>query len=146
MKIGILGAARIGPSALIKPASAIVGVEVYAVAARDRAKAEQYAKENGIPNVFDNYEGISTSSSLPAFVCTHECLPMTEELLADTNLDAIYVPGPNGLHYEWAMKAIDAGKAVLLEKPSCSNADEARRLFEHAVGSFSRRLRCYISL
>jgi hypothetical protein len=55
------------------------------------------------------------------------------ELLDDPAIDAVYIPLPNGLHYEWALKALKAGKHVLLEKPSVSNADEARALFRHEL-------------
>ena len=52
-----------------------------------------------------------------------------QALLDDPAIDAVYNPLPNGLHYEWAVKALKAGKHVLLEKPSCSNAAEAQSLF-----------------
>jgi predicted dehydrogenase len=51
------------------------------------------------------------------------------ELLADPTIDAVFIPLPNGLHYEWSVKAIRAGKHVLVEKPSTSTAAEARILF-----------------
>ena len=53
------------------------------------------------------------------------------ELIDDPSIDAIYIPLPNGLHYEWALKSLAAGKHVLLEKPSVSNAAEATSLFRH---------------
>lgn len=55
------------------------------------------------------------------------------ELIDDPTIDAIYIPLPNGLHYEWAIKSIKAGKHVLLEKPSTSNATEAASLFRHEI-------------
>jgi predicted dehydrogenase len=51
------------------------------------------------------------------------------DILDDPNIDCIFIPLPNGLHYEWAVRAIRAGKHVLLEKPSVSNAIEAETLF-----------------
>lgn len=54
-------------------------------------------------------------------------------MLDDPSIDAIYVALPNGLHYEWALRSIRAGKHVLLEKPSCSNAIEAKNLFNHPL-------------
>ncbi|PLB50991.1 putative oxidoreductase [Aspergillus steynii IBT 23096] len=52
-----------------------------------------------------------------------------EEILEDPNIDAVLIPLPNGLHYEWAARAIEAGKHVLLEKPSVNNEEEALKLF-----------------
>ena len=53
-------------------------------------------------------------------------------MIDDPNVDAIYNPLPNGLHYEWTMKALAAGKHVLLEKPSADTAEETRKMFELA--------------
>src|SRR5687768_16749663 len=103
LRIGILGAARIAPTALIKPARAVDEVEVTAVAARDRAKAERFARKHRVPRVHDSYEA----------------------LLADPDIDAVYNPLPNGLHGKWTMAALEAGKHVLCEKPFTANADEA---------------------
>ncbi|WP_433555521.1 Gfo/Idh/MocA family protein [Pseudonocardia xinjiangensis] len=110
MKIGILGAARIAPEAVIKPASRIAGVQITAVAARDGVRATEYAAKHGIPRTYDSYEA----------------------LLADPGLDAIYNPLPNGLHGRWTIAALRAGKHVLCEKPYTANADEARAVDEVA--------------
>jgi predicted dehydrogenase len=61
------------------------------------------------------------------------CWLTLAELIDDPSIDAIYIPLPNGLHYEWALKSIKAGKHVLLEKPSTSNAVEAASLFRHEI-------------
>jgi predicted dehydrogenase len=111
LKIGVLGAARIAPAALIKPARRTGRAEVTVVAARDPAKAAKYAKANKIPRVVDSYEA----------------------LLADPDLDAVYVPLPNGLHGRWTVAALNAGKHVLCEKPFTANADEARQVAEAAA-------------
>ncbi|ORY08732.1 oxidoreductase domain-containing protein [Clohesyomyces aquaticus] len=111
LRFGILGAANIAPQALIVPAKSHSEVIVAAVAARDQKKAEAYAKKHGIPVVHKSYD----------------------DLISDPSLDCIYVPLPNGLHYEWALKALKAGKHVLLEKPSVSNAAEAKSLFRHPI-------------
>ena len=104
LRIGVLGAARIAPPALIKPARLVDGVEVVAVAARDRGRAEKFAQKHGIGRVLDSYEA----------------------LVADPEIDAIYNPLPNGLHGVWTKAALAAGKHVLCEKPFTANADEAR--------------------
>ncbi|WP_405140644.1 Gfo/Idh/MocA family oxidoreductase [Sphaerisporangium sp. NBC_01403] len=113
MRIGTLGAARITPSALIKPARSVDTVEVAAVAARDRPRAEAFAAKHGIPVVHDSYEALVT----------------------DPSIDAVYNPLPNALHAEWTLRALQAGKHVLCEKPFTSNADEARTVAEAAEKS-----------
>lgn len=113
LKIGVLGAARITKDALIKPARKVDGVEVVAIAARDRQRAAEAAAKHGIPNVFDSYEA----------------------MLADPGIDAVYIPLPNGLHGQWTIKAIDAGKHVLCEKPFTANADEALKVSKAAKAS-----------
>ncbi|KAL4812492.1 hypothetical protein BDW67DRAFT_178635 [Aspergillus spinulosporus] len=107
LKFGILGAANIAPMALITPAKSHPEVIVQAVAARDRTKAEAFAKSHGIPEVKNTYE----------------------DILADPNIDAVFIPLPNAYHYEWAVRAIRTGKHVLVEKPSVSNAVQAEHLF-----------------
>ncbi|HXY66983.1 MAG TPA: Gfo/Idh/MocA family oxidoreductase [Mycobacterium sp.] len=106
MQIGVLGAARIAPPALIKPAKANPDVVVAAVAARDVSRARAFAAKHGIARVHDSYEA----------------------LLADPDLDAIYNPLPNGLHGKWTRAALAAGKHVLCEKPFTANAAEAREI------------------
>jgi predicted dehydrogenase len=103
VRIGILGAARIAPAACIRPARAVEGVEVVAVAARDGARARAYAAKHGIPRVHDGYR----------------------QLLEDPDIDAVYNPLPNGLHGIWTVRAMEAGKHVLCEKPFTANATEA---------------------
>jgi len=103
VRIGILGAARIAPAAAIKPARAVGDAMIGAVAARDRSRADAFASKHGIPRVHDTYA----------------------DLLADPDLDAIYNPLPNGLHAEWTIAALQAGKHVLCEKPFTANAKEA---------------------
>jgi predicted dehydrogenase len=104
MRIGVLGAARIAPAALTKPARVLDGVAVAAVAARDRGRASAFAAKHGVPTVHDSYAG----------------------LLADPSLDAVYIPLPNGRHARWTLAALEAGKHVLCEKPFTANAAQAR--------------------
>ena len=58
VRLGVLGAARIAPAALIKPARDIAPAEVVAIAARDRARAEKFAEKHGVPNVFADYDAL----------------------------------------------------------------------------------------
>jgi predicted dehydrogenase len=113
VQIGVLGAARIAPPALIKPAKTNNDVVVAAVAARDVSRARAFAAKHGIDRVHDSYEA----------------------LLADPDIDAIYNPLPNGLHGKWTRAAMAAGKHVLCEKPFTANAAEAREIAELAAQS-----------
>ncbi|KAL8923177.1 MAG: hypothetical protein Q9208_004740 [Pyrenodesmia sp. 3 TL-2023] len=115
LRFGILGAANIAPLALIGPAKSHPEVIVQAVAARDHQKAAAFAKANAIPEVKNSYQVESGLNPVA--------------MLDDPNIDCIFIPLPNGLHYEWAVRAIRAGKHVLLEKPSVSNSTEAEILF-----------------
>jgi predicted dehydrogenase len=113
LRIGVLGAARITPAALIRPARAVPDVTVAAVAARDPGRAKAFAATHRIPTVYPDY---------PA-------------LLADPDLDAVYIPLPNGLHAQWTLAALAVGKHVLCEKPLTSNADQAREVADAADAS-----------
>jgi predicted dehydrogenase len=113
VRIGILGAARIAPLALIKPAQGNTEVVVAAVAARDVSRAQAFAAKHGIARVHDSYKA----------------------LIADPDLDAVYNPLPNGLHGRWTRAALTAGKHVLCEKPFTANAAEAREIAELAAKS-----------
>ena len=106
MRIGVLGAARIVKTALLVPSVDIEGVDVVAVAARDPSRARKFATAHGIPRV----------------------LPSYEQLLADPDIDAVYIPTPAALHAQWIIAAVDAGKHVLCEKPFTSNASDAERV------------------
>jgi predicted dehydrogenase len=113
VRIGILGAARITLTALIKPARGNDEAVVAAVAARDVARAQAFAAKHGIARAHDSYEA----------------------LIADPDIDAVYIPLPIGLHGRWTRAALDAGKHVLCEKPFTANAAEAREVAELAAES-----------
>ena len=105
MQFGVISTANIGVKAVV-PA---IGRSVHAVAAiasRDEARASEAAADLGIERSYGSYEA----------------------LLADDDLDAVYVPLPNGLHAEWTKRAADAGLHVLCEKPLAVDAAEAREL------------------
>ncbi len=103
LRIGILGAARIAPQALLKPATKVAEVSVAGIAARDPGRARRFADKHGIPRVYGSYA----------------------ELIDADDLDAVYIPLPNGLHGAWTVRAVEAGKHVLCEKPFTANASEA---------------------
>jgi predicted dehydrogenase len=108
VRIGILGAARIAPAAVITPARKLPEAEVVAVAARDPARAEAFAREHNVPRTHPGYDA----------------------LLADPEVDAVYNPLPNGLHGKWTVAALEAGKHVLCEKPFTANAAEAEQVID----------------
>ena len=106
LRFGTLGAAGITPQALMMPAAENENVEVNAVAARDRSRADEFAKRFGIARVYDSYD----------------------DVIADPELDVIYNPLPISHHHEYTIKALRAGKHVLCEKSFSMNAGEAREM------------------
>jgi predicted dehydrogenase len=110
---GILGAARIAPGALVRPARRVPGVDVLSVAARDPGRAAAFATRHGLPRTHPDYES----------------------LVADPAIDAVYNPLPNGLHGRWTLAALAAGKHVLCEKPFAADAAEARTVAAAASAS-----------
>lgn len=112
LRLGVLGAARISKIAIIDPAHTI-GARLVAVAARDRSRAEAHALEHDFEKVLDDYQAV----------------------IDDPEVEAIYNPLANGLHGPWNLKAVEAGKHVLTEKPFASNAGEARRVRDAAAAA-----------
>jgi xylose dehydrogenase (NAD/NADP) len=88
-------------------------IDVVAVASRSAAGAERYAHEHGIRRAYGSYD----------------------DLLADPELEAVYISLPNSLHVEWSVRALEAGKHVLCEKPLSRRVAEAERAFEIAKRS-----------
>jgi predicted dehydrogenase len=113
IRIGILGAARIAPMALVRPAKDNPEVTVAAVAARDPQRAQRFADKHGIAATHSSYDA----------------------LIDDPDINAVYIPLPNGLHAEWTLRAIEAGKHVLCEKPFTANEKEARAVADAAATS-----------
>jgi D-xylose 1-dehydrogenase (NADP+, D-xylono-1,5-lactone-forming) len=109
LRIGILGTARIARSftLAVRPSKRVT---VAAVASRDLDKAQRFAQDLRIARSFDSYES----------------------LLADSEIDAVYIPLPNSLHAEWSIRAVRAGKHVLCEKPLAASAAQARAMFDAA--------------
>lgn len=111
LNIGLLGASRIAPSAILEACLLLPGVAVVAVAARDLDRARTYAVQHGIPNVEPSYAA----------------------LLARDDLDLVYNALPIPLHEAWSVAALKAGKHVLLEKPSALTASQARTMVDAAT-------------
>src|SRR5215472_4099126 len=105
---GVLGVARIAVEKVIPAMQAGTNCEVIAIASRDLSKAKQAADRRSIPRAYGSYEA----------------------LLADPDIEAIYNPLPNHLHVSWSIRAAEAGKHVLCEKPIGMSAAEARQLVE----------------
>ena len=106
IQFGVLGAARIVPNALVNPCADDEGASIRCIAARERSRAESFAKEHGIPFVRDDYRAV----------------------VEDASIDAVYNPLPISLHHSWTIEALRAGKHVLCEKSFASNAKQAEEM------------------
>ena len=104
---GILSTAHIAELRMIPAIVKSASGELGAVASRDLEKASRYAEVNAIPKAYGSYE----------------------ELLEDPAIDAIYCPLPTGMHYDWCMRALDARKPILCEKPITIHRNEAEQVF-----------------
>jgi xylose dehydrogenase (NAD/NADP) len=109
VKWGLLSTAAINDAILAGAAESAV-VDVIAVASRDEQRARSYARKHGLERAYGGYEA----------------------LLADADVEAVYLPLPNRLHIEWTLKALDAGKHVLVEKPFSRHADQVEEAFDRA--------------
>lgn len=105
---GIISTANIGTETVIPAMQKGDYTEITGIASRDLATAQATAKKLGIPKAYGSYE----------------------EMLADPEIEAIYNPLPNHLHVPWSIKALQAGKHVLCEKPVAMNTAEAQQLLE----------------
>src|SRR5690349_5696627 len=103
---GVLGVARIATNRVIPGMQAGNESEIVAIASRDLARSREAASQLNIPKAYGSYE----------------------EMLADPQIDAIYNPLPNHLHVPWSIRAAEAGKHVLCEKPIGLNTAEVREL------------------
>lgn len=107
---GVLSTANIGINKVLPGMMQSEYCEVVAMSSRNLGKAEVAAANLGIPKAYGSYE----------------------ELLADPDIDAVYNPLPNHLHVDWSIKALEAGKHVLCEKPLGMDTQDARRLLDAA--------------
>ena len=109
MRLGILSTAHIN-RLVMPPAHASEKVQLVAVASRDLARAEEYARKWEIPRAYGSYEA----------------------LLDDADVDAVYISLPNTMHCDWSVKAVEAGKHVLCEKPLSRHPEDVERAFDAA--------------
>jgi len=110
VKWGILGTANIAKWCTIPGMMKAENCELYAIAGRSFEKAHRFATEFGIEKAYGSYD----------------------ELIADSNVKAVYIPLPNDLHIKWVKAALLAGKHVLCEKPLALNALEAKEMYRTA--------------
>lgn len=110
VKWGVLGTAGIARWATIPGMKKSKNCELYAIAGRDEKKVDAYKKEFGFEKGYVGYDA----------------------LLADPDVQAVYIPLPNHIHCEWVIKALEAKKHVLCEKPLAMNADEVQKMFDAA--------------
>ena len=106
---GIVSTADINRK-LLAGAAESADVEVLAVGSRDHGRAEEFARRHDIPRAYGSYE----------------------ELLADDEIEAVYIPLPNTMHCEWSIRAVEAGKHVLCEKPMSRHPADVERAFDAA--------------
>jgi D-xylose 1-dehydrogenase (NADP+, D-xylono-1,5-lactone-forming) len=109
VKWGLLSTALIN-EAILAGAAETSEVDVIAVASRDEERARSYADEHGLDRSYGSYEG----------------------LLADPDVEAVYISLPNSLHVEWTLNALEAGKHVLVEKPFSKHPDQVAQAFDRA--------------
>jgi predicted dehydrogenase len=107
---GILGAAGIAASAFLPALEEAGDGRAVAVGSRDLARATAWAGANGVAAAVGSYEAV----------------------LADADVEAVYIPLPNALHAEWTIAALEAGKAVFCEKPLCATPAETARVLDAA--------------
>ncbi len=110
LRLWVLGAARIALGGIIPAASRMEAIEISAVATRGGKRSREAREAAPGAGIFEDYES----------------------LLQSTEVDAVYIPLPNSLHAEWTLKAIEAGKHVLCEKPFSQNANDAGKAVEAA--------------
>ena len=108
VKWGVLSTALIGMNKVIPGIQNSKGSKVHAIASRNSSRAAEAAGKAGIPVSYGSYE----------------------ELLNDPDIEAVYIPLPNHMHVEWSIKALEAGKHVLCEKPLALSSEDIKKLMD----------------
>ncbi|HYN52256.1 MAG TPA: Gfo/Idh/MocA family oxidoreductase, partial [Thermoleophilaceae bacterium] len=109
MRLGLLSTARINEK-LAAGARLVDEVDVVAIGSRDLARAEAQAASLGVERALGSYEAV----------------------LEDPDVDAVYIALPNSMHVDWSIRALEAGKHVLCEKPMARTAEPVERAFDAA--------------
>ena len=122
LKIGVLGVSNHFVKRIVLPLQKTEYCYIHGIASRNQGKAEAASKKYNIPKSYGSYE----------------------ELLADKDVDAVYIPLPNYMHAEWIMRSADAGKHILCEKPLCMNAGEASKALGHAAEKGVRLMEAFM--
>lgn len=110
IKWGVMGTAGIFENCTAPGMQQADNCKMYAIAGRSMEKAEQFKEKYGFEKAYGSYE----------------------ELLADPQVEAVYIPLPNTMHYEWAIRALQSGKHVLCEKPLAPSEEQAKEMFAAA--------------
>jgi len=119
---GTLSTSNIGRAAVNPAIQASINGELIAVASRDEQRACDFADKYGIPKYYGSYEA----------------------LLEDEDIDAVYIPLPNSMHYEWTIKAAEKGKHILCEKPLALNAAECLEMEAAAQANHVRLMEAFM--
>ncbi len=122
LKLGVLSVSAHFTNKVLLPLSKSKQLEIYGIASRSSDKAEAFADKWGIPKAYDSYEA----------------------LLADPEIEAVYIPLPNHMHLEWIKKAADAGKHIICEKPLTLNADETAEIMTYLTGKNIRFMEAFM--
>ncbi len=124
VKWGILGTANVARWGMIPGMKKASNCELYAIAGRSAEKAKAFQEQYGFEKAYGSYD----------------------ELLADENVQAVYIPLPNDIHLKWVKAALKAGKHVLCEKPMAMNAAESREMYQMAkeCGKFLMEAYAYL--
>ncbi len=112
LKLGVIGISEHFKTRILLPLSQSESTELVAVASRNGEKSEAVAKQWGIRKAYGSYE----------------------ELLLDSEIEAVYIPLPNHMHLEWVKKCVLAGKHVICEKPLTLTADETKEMMVFLEG------------